>query len=178
MYLHDPRITTEPVDQLPASATIPTPLDSHGRIVGTPGELIYARDIHRNFEALDAASERVKVWTIGQSEEGREMYVLAVADEATIADLDRYRKVLADLTDPRKTGDERARALIATGKPNYRFTTPASTLPSMAGRKWSRNAPIGRRCRGSPPAVLIGSGSTRVSRGGSWRTSSERAGPS
>ncbi len=122
-YLRDPRITTELVDHLPASATVPTPLDFHGRIIGTPGELTYARDIHRYFEALDAASERVKVWTIGQTEEGRDMYVLAVADEQTIADLDRYKQILADLTDPRITDDERARALIATGKPIYWVTT-------------------------------------------------------
>ena len=32
-YLQDPRITTELVDHLPASATVPTPLAFHGRIV-------------------------------------------------------------------------------------------------------------------------------------------------
>ena len=89
-YLQDPRISTELVDHLPASATVPTPLKFLGRIVGTPGELTYAKDIHRYFDALDAASERVKVWRIGKSEEGRDMVLLAVADEATIRDLDRY----------------------------------------------------------------------------------------
>ena len=122
-YLRDPRITTELVDHLPASSTVPTPLKFHGRIIGTPGELTYAKDIHRYFEALDAASDRVKVWTIGKSEEGRDMYVLAVADEATIRDLDKYKQILADLTDPRKTSEERARALIASGKPIYWITS-------------------------------------------------------
>lgn len=32
--LRDPRITTELVDHLPASSTVPTPLKFHGRIVG------------------------------------------------------------------------------------------------------------------------------------------------
>ncbi len=59
-FLQDPRITTELVDHLPASATVPTPLKFHGRIVGTPGELTYAKDIHRYFEALDKASPRAK----------------------------------------------------------------------------------------------------------------------
>ena len=36
-YLQDPRITTELVDHLPASDTVPTPLAFHGRIVGTRG---------------------------------------------------------------------------------------------------------------------------------------------
>ena len=56
------------------------PRGPDGRIVGTPGELTYAKDIHRYFDALDAASDRVKVWSIGKTEEGRDMVVLAVAE--------------------------------------------------------------------------------------------------
>ena len=78
-FLQDPRITTELVDHLPASATVPTPLKFHGRIVGTPGELTYAKDIHRYFAALAKASPRAKYWTIGKTEEGRDMVVLAIA---------------------------------------------------------------------------------------------------
>src|SRR3954471_1358697 len=63
--LQDSRITTELVDHLPASDTVPTPLKFFGRIVGTPGELTYARDIHRYFDALAGASPRAKFWKIG-----------------------------------------------------------------------------------------------------------------
>src|SRR6186713_3678680 len=60
-YLQDPRITTELVDHLPASSTVPTPLKFLGRIVGTPGELTYAKDIYRYYEALaKAAPTRAK----------------------------------------------------------------------------------------------------------------------
>ncbi len=121
--LRDPRITTELVDHLPASSTVPTPLKFHGRIVGQPGELTYAKDIQRYFAALAAASPRAKFWTIGKSEEGRDMFVLAIADEATIRDLDRYKAALASLTDPRKTSDAQAKALIATSKPIYWLTS-------------------------------------------------------
>src|SRR6476661_4219507 len=78
-YLQDPRITTELVDHLPASSTVPTPLKFLGRIVGTPGELTYAKDIYRYFDALDAASDRIKVWRIGKTEEGREIIGTAKA---------------------------------------------------------------------------------------------------
>jgi hypothetical protein len=123
-YLRDPRITTELVDHLPASATVPTPLAFLGRIVGTPGELTYARDIHRYFEALDRASDRVKVWSIGKSEEGRDMVVLAVADAAVIRDLERHRGMLHALTDPRVTTEARARQLIdGPAKPVYWITS-------------------------------------------------------
>ena len=54
-YLRDPRISTELVDHLPASNTVPTPLKFHGRSVGTWGELTYAKDIHRYMEAIAKA---------------------------------------------------------------------------------------------------------------------------
>ena len=38
-YLSDPRISTELVDHLPASATVPTPLKFFGHIIGAPGKL-------------------------------------------------------------------------------------------------------------------------------------------
>ncbi len=118
-YTQDPRVSTELVDHLPASATVPSPLKFLGRIVGAPDELTYYKDIKRYFEALAVASPRAKLFTIGQSEEGRDMIVMAIADEATIKSLDKYKKILADLTDPRKLTDAQARLLIASGKPIY-----------------------------------------------------------
>lgn len=123
-HLQDDRITTELVDHLPASETVPTPLDFHGRIVGTPDELTYAADIHRYMRAIADASPRATVLSLGLSEEGREMILMAIADEATIADLDRYKGYMAELTDPRVTSDERARQLIdEMAKPIYWLTS-------------------------------------------------------
>jgi len=122
-YLQDSRITTELVDHLPASSTVPTPLKFLGRVVGMPGELTYAKDIQRYFEALDKASPRVTTWKIGTTEEGRDIVLLAVADEATIRNLEKYKGMLASLTDPRKTTEEQARALIKTAKPIYYITS-------------------------------------------------------
>ncbi|MGD2046304.1 MAG: M14 family zinc carboxypeptidase [Gemmatimonadota bacterium] len=119
-HLQDDRITTELVDHLPASETVPTPLDFHGRIVGTPDELTYAADIHRYMHAIADASPRAKVWSIGLSEEGRETILMAIADEETIANLDDYQGFLQELTDPRSTSDERANVLIdGMAKPIY-----------------------------------------------------------
>ncbi len=122
-YLRDPRITTELVDHLPASSTVPSPLKFHGRIVGTPGELTYAKDIHRYMEALAKASPRAKYWTIGKSEEGRDMVALAIGDSAAIANLDKYKGEYAALTDPRKTSEADARRLIESTKPMYWLTS-------------------------------------------------------
>src|SRR3954451_14295231 len=122
-YLQDPRITSDLVDQMPASDSVPSPLKFLGRIPGTPGELTYAKDINRYYEALSKASPRVKFWKIGTTEEGRDQVLLAIADEATIKDLDKYKDIAAKLGDPRKVSDEQARGLIKTGKPIYGATS-------------------------------------------------------
>ena len=118
-YLQDPRITTDLVDHMPASDTVPSPLKFLGRIPGKPGELTYAKDIYRYYDALAMASPRAKFWKIGTTEEGRDQVILAIADEATIKDLDKYKDILAKLGDPRKLTDDQARELIKTGKPLY-----------------------------------------------------------
>ncbi len=123
-HLQDDRITTELVDHLPASETVPTPLDFHGRIVGTPGELTYSADINRYMRAIAEASPRAEVWSMGMSEEGREMILMVIADEATMSRLDEYKGFMQELTDPRVTSEERARELIeGMAKPIYWLTS-------------------------------------------------------
>src|SRR5579885_3682777 len=134
--LSDPRISTELVDHLPASATVPTPLKFLGHIVGEPGILDHAADIHRYLEAVaKAAPTRAKFWKIGKTEEGRDIVLLAIADEKTIANLDKYKGYLNQLTDPRKTTEAQARQLIHTAKPIYYITSgmhsPESGGPEM-----------------------------------------------
>jgi Zinc carboxypeptidase len=121
--VQDPRISTELVDHLPASDTVPSPLKFLNRVVGTPGELTYAKDIHRYYEALDKASDRITMWRIGKTEEGREMVLLAVADEATIKQIDKYKGMIASLTDPRTTTEAQAQQLLKTAKPIYWITS-------------------------------------------------------
>ncbi|MGH9331702.1 MAG: M14 family zinc carboxypeptidase, partial [Vicinamibacterales bacterium] len=118
-HTQDPRIITELVDHLPASDTIPSPLKFFGRIVGEPGNLTYHKDIVRYLDALDKASDRMTMWTIGKSDEGRDMVAVAIADEATIRSLDKYKQITAQLTDPRKLTEAQAKQLVQTGKPIY-----------------------------------------------------------
>jgi len=116
------KFTTELVDHLPASATVPTPLKVLGYVPGTIARLAYVEELNRYFRAVDAASPRVKVFSLGMSDEGREMIVAAVADSATIARLDDYRAMAARLADPRGLpAAERAR-LVKEAKPIYWLT--------------------------------------------------------
>src|SRR5262245_40587276 len=67
------------VDYLPASRTVPTPRAVLGDIAGAPNKLPYSREVYQYMRMLDDASERVKVYSIGTTEEGREMIAVAVA---------------------------------------------------------------------------------------------------
>src|SRR5438132_11688465 len=73
-----PQFTTEMVDHLPASSRVPTPLKFLGYVAGAENHLTYAEDVHRYMRALEAASPRVKVFSIGNTEEGREMLLVPV----------------------------------------------------------------------------------------------------
>jgi hypothetical protein len=118
-YTTEPFFLTELVDHLPASATVPTPEKVLGYSIGTPNKLTYTRDIDRYMRELEKASRRVKVFSIGKSEEGREMILVAVSDEANIARLDRYSEIAAKLADPRKLPESEAARLITEGLPMY-----------------------------------------------------------
>jgi len=123
-FLRDPRISTELVDHLPASSTVPTPLRHFGHIIGAWGILDKSDDMNKYLAAIaKAAPARAKYWTIGNSEEGRDMSVLVVADEETISHLEKYKGYLAALTDPRKTSDAQAAQIVKVAKPLYWITS-------------------------------------------------------
>ena len=61
------------VSYLPKSSTVPSPLTFLGRIAGAPGEFVDTAKAYGYCRALAAASPRVRVFTIGRSEEGRDI---------------------------------------------------------------------------------------------------------
>ena len=122
--LTDPRISTELVDHLPASATVPTPLKVLGHIIGAPGIIDHAEDLNHYLQVIaQSAPTRARYVTIGKSEEGRDMAVLIIGNEETIRNLDRYKGYLADLTDPRRTSAEKAKQLEQLARPVYWITS-------------------------------------------------------
>src|SRR5271154_2262412 len=122
-YTTDPSFTSPLVDYLPASKTVPTPAKVLGDVSGAPDVLPYAEDVYKYFRLLEASSPRVKVFTIGHSEEGREMIVAAIADQNLLA---AAKENDARLADPRKIGpndaDAKARQLIDQSWPVYYIT--------------------------------------------------------
>ncbi len=123
-YTTDPSFNSPLTDYLPASTTVPTPEKVLGDVAGAPDHLPYATDVHRYFRLLAEATPRVRVYSAGRSEEGREMIAVAVADEKLLDDLEANRARLAQLADPRTLGldDAKADALIAQTTPVYYIT--------------------------------------------------------
>jgi len=129
------KFNTDLVETLPASSTVPTPLKVLGYVPGTLGRLSYVADLNRYFRALAQASPRTKLFSLGMSDEGREMILMAIADENTIANLESFRTQLARLADPRGlSAADRAR-LIHEAKPIYWLSgsihSPETGSPEM-----------------------------------------------
>jgi len=123
-YTTEPFFNSPLTDYLPASKTVPTPKAVLGDVAGAPGILPYSQEVYRYMRMLQAASPRVKVFTIGKTEEGREMIAVAVASEKLIAQLDQNHDRLAKLADPRtiSLNDAEADKLVAASTPIYYIT--------------------------------------------------------
>ena len=117
----DPHFISALVNYIPASKTVPSPEKFFGRIMGAPGELTRTEKAYSYARALAATSPRVRVFTIGKSEEGRDILLIAIADEKGIRDLDRLKSATAALSDPRRTDQATAEKLIASSRPIYYF---------------------------------------------------------
>ncbi len=150
-YTTAPALNSRLTDYLPASANVPTPAKVLGDIAGAPDILPYAEDVYRYFRMLAAAGPRVKVFTIGHTEEGREMIAVAVADEALLNQAKDNDARLAQLADPRtiQSNDAKAQGLIERSFPVYYITgtihSPETGAPTammeMAYRLAVDNAP-------------------------------------
>jgi len=123
-YTTEPFFNSPLTDYLPASRTVPTPKAVLGDIAGAPGILPYSDEVYRYMRMLEKASPRVKVFSIGKTEEGREMIAVAVAAERLLTTIEENRARLAKLADPRtiQLDDTEAEKLIAASTPVYYVT--------------------------------------------------------
>jgi hypothetical protein len=123
-YTTGPNFISPLVDYLPASSTVPTPAKVLGDVSGAPDMLPYAEDVYKYFRLLEKSSPRVKVVTIGHTEEGREMIAVAIADEALLKTQKENDERLAKLADPRTINldDKAAQPLIDQSYPVYYIT--------------------------------------------------------
>ena len=151
----EPRFSSPWVAYVPESATVPSPGDHLGRIAGAASELASSREIYAYLRALDAASPRVAVFPIGESWEGREILLVAIADEDGIARLGELKGLTAALADPRRTSPEQAEEILSRARPFYYFNaalhadesgSPEAVM-EMAYRLAVSEQPYARRIR-------------------------------
>src|SRR3954471_6662398 len=123
-YTTEPFFLSPLVDYLPASKTVPTPKAVLGDIAGAPTKLPYSKEVYEYMRLLAKSSPRVKVFSIGTTEEGREMIAVAVASEALIAKMEANKANLGKLADPRTIGmnDAEADRIASSVAPVYYIT--------------------------------------------------------
>jgi hypothetical protein len=151
----EPRFSSPWVSYVPASSTVPSPSAFFGRIAGAPGELVDSAQAYAYARALAAASPRVKVYTIGRSEEGRDIVLLAIADEKGIQKLDSLKAAMAALADPRTLDPAAAERLMTSSRPFYYFnaavhsdeTGSTESVLELAYRLAVSDQPMIRRIR-------------------------------
>ena len=98
------------------AATAPSPSEFLKLSVGADRTLADWGQIVSYFRALDAASDRVEVSTIGRSTLGEEMILAAISSPENLAGKERIREVARRLADPRGVSEADAAALVKDGK--------------------------------------------------------------
>ena len=96
-----------------ANDPIPTPASIIGFEPGTDRKLPTWKQVTDYFTALDKASPRVSLRTLGKTTLGRPFLVAFISEPSTLANLERYRQIQRKLMDPRlRTPGERERRVV------------------------------------------------------------------
>ncbi len=134
-YTTDPSFSTAWVDHVPASDRVPSPHKFLGYVIGAPDRLTPPETINDYFRALDKASKRVTVFSIGRSDRGRELIVAAISDEKNLARLDAIKAAHRTIADSARTSEDAARELASSTPAIYWVTaglhSPETGPPEM-----------------------------------------------
>ena len=150
-----PEFLSPLVEHLPKGSAVPSPKDVLGYHIGAPKQLTYYTDILGYYRKLESTSKRVKVLSIGKTEEDRESVIVFVGSEDSIAHLEENRKNLARLADPRGLREAEARDLISRTKPLYTLSGglhsaelgPPEMLMELAYRLITEDSPLIQKIR-------------------------------
>jgi zinc carboxypeptidase len=97
-------------------AGIPSPASVLGYQPGADRHLPTWKQIIDYFTALDKASPRVSVRTLGKTTLGRPFVVAFISDSATLRNLEHYRQIQRKLMDPRLQAPGERQRLLEEGK--------------------------------------------------------------
>jgi hypothetical protein len=97
-------------------AQAPTPSSVLGH---TPGDDFYLANYEETikyFHVLTASSDRMKMFTVGKSSQGRDIEVAVISSPENLARLDEYKKIARQLATAEGLNDEQARKLAHDSK--------------------------------------------------------------
>ena len=97
-------------------AKVPTPASILGWEPGADRKLPTWSQVTTYFAAIDKASPRVQVRTLGKTVLGRPFIVAFISDSANLAQLEHYRQIQRQLMDPRQRNGKSREQLLAQGK--------------------------------------------------------------
>jgi hypothetical protein len=111
------RRVSRPREESPAPAAVPSPASRLGFTPGDDRRVADWRQITAYFAALDEASPRVLVRTLGETTLGRPLLAAFVSAPENIRNLAKYQEIQRRLADPRLARDEAERdRLVAEGR--------------------------------------------------------------
>ena len=119
------------------SQTLKSPEQFLGFKVGSDYKLADYGTITNYFKYLAENSNKIKFEIIGKTTLGKDMFMAVISSEKNIKDIEKYREIIKQLSDPRKLEDEKARTLAKEGKVvvlvtcNIHSTEIASSQMSM-----------------------------------------------
>ena len=99
-----------------AQGTVTSPEQAFGFKPGTDRKLADWVQLTAYFKTLSTQSARVRYEEVGKTTEGRPFVTVTISSPENITHLEDYKKIQAQLADPRTTTEEQARELIAKGK--------------------------------------------------------------
>jgi hypothetical protein len=100
----------------PPASDVPSPASAFGFEPCAERELATYEEISDYFRKLDAASDRMSLYEIGKTAEGRTMLLSVISSEENLEKLDRYKEISKRLALAKDLGEDEARALTKEGK--------------------------------------------------------------
>jgi hypothetical protein len=97
-------------------AQIKSPVEFFGFEPGSDGNLFLYEELVKYLESIDQASDRVKMFQIGQSPQGRPMYIACISSESNLSNLDNLKDYNRQLALDDKLTDSETEKLVKDGK--------------------------------------------------------------
>jgi len=98
------------------SGIIPTPESILGFRIGADFEMATYEESITYFQALEAATDRLRLLEVGRTSEDRPFYMALISSAANLAEVERYREISLRLAHPEGLTDDEARRLAREGK--------------------------------------------------------------